>query len=114
MRRCPVVSRVLGSPVDDQTRCKHYRTPLDVVAIKFWCCQEYYPCHLCHQESADHPAAQWPVDEQASKAILCGVCTSELSVCEYLEVGSCPHCAAPFNPRCHLHADLYFVAPHEG
>jgi uncharacterized CHY-type Zn-finger protein len=102
------LQRVLGSPVDEQTRCTHYRTPLDVVAIKFRCCLEYYPCHLCHEESAGHPAVQWPVEEQDAEAVLCGVCRTELSAREYLAVHDCPRCAAPFNPGCRLHADLYF------
>lgn len=50
--------RILGSPVDEQTRCIHYRTPLDVVAIRFRCCRESYPCHLCHAESTGHPTVQ--------------------------------------------------------
>ncbi|WP_430297767.1 CHY zinc finger protein [Sinomonas sp. B1-1] len=46
--------RVFGATVDDQTRCVHYRTEVDVVAIKFACCLRYYPCHLCHAEDTDH------------------------------------------------------------
>jgi uncharacterized CHY-type Zn-finger protein len=99
---------VLGRPVDEQTRCVHYRTALDVIAIKFWCCRAYYPCHLCHEETAGHPAAQWPVEEQDAEAVLCGVCGHELSVREYLAVDGCPRCAARFNPGCALHAHLYF------
>ena len=49
--------RVLGPVVDEMTRCVHYRTEVDIVAIKFACCNEYYPCHRCHEETADHPAA---------------------------------------------------------
>ena len=106
--------RILGSPVDDHTRCTHYRTALDVIAIKFWCCQEYYPCHLCHQESADHPAQQWPVEEHDAEAILCGVCRSELSVREYMVSSACPQCEAQFNPGCRLHAHLYFEPAYSG
>ncbi|UNK47792.1 CHY zinc finger protein (plasmid) [Arthrobacter sulfonylureivorans] len=101
--------RVLGSPVDDQTRCVHYRTPLDVVAIKFRCCLQYYPCHLCHQESAGHSAVQWPADEHHITAVHCGVCNSELSIRDYLAVNGCPRCAAEFNPGCRLHSQLYFI-----
>lgn len=100
--------RVLGSLVDDQTRCVHYRTPLDVVAIRFRCCCEYYPCHLCHQEGAGHPAVQWPLEEQDAAAVLCGVCRAELAIRDYLAVTACPRCAAPFNPGCRAHARLYF------
>ena len=99
---------VLGSTVDDQTRCVHYRTPLDVVAIRFRCCREFYPCHLCHQESAGHVAGRWPAREWDARAVLCGVCGHELAIREYLDVHGCPRCAAPFNPGCRLHAHLYF------
>jgi uncharacterized CHY-type Zn-finger protein len=104
------VRRVLGRPVDDQTRCVHYRTALDVVAIRFRCCQEFYPCHLCHQESAGHAAVQWPIEEYGTAAVLCGVCKAELAINEYLAVDACPRCAAPFNPGCRSHAQLYFQA----
>lgn len=99
---------VRGPVVDDQTRCVHYRTPLDVIAIRFACCGEFYPCHLCHAEAAGHPAEQWPVAERGERAVLCGVCRATLSIAEYLAADSCPACAAPFNPGCKLHTELYF------
>ncbi|WP_239073385.1 CHY zinc finger protein [Sediminihabitans luteus] len=98
-----------GPTVDDQTRCVHYATVLDVVALRFWCCDRYFPCHLCHATSSDHEAVPWPVAERARPAVLCGVCRGELSVDEYLGCGStCPRCGAAFNPGCARHADLYF------
>jgi uncharacterized CHY-type Zn-finger protein len=100
--------RVLGPVVDDETRCIHYRTPLDVIAIRFACCREYYPCHLCHAESADHPAEQWPADAGDETAVLCGVCGHLLTIAEYLDTDGCPACAAPFNPGCRAHTHLYF------
>ena len=100
--------RVLGPVVDGETRCVHYRSPLDVIAIKFACCREFYPCHLCHAEAADHVAAQWPVDSRDELAVLCGVCGHLLAISEYLDVDSCPSCAATFNPGCKLHTELYF------
>ena len=101
---------VLGPVVDGQTRCVHYRTPLDVVAIKFACCAEFYPCHLCHAEAAGHAATQWPVDSRDESAVLCGVCGHLLTITEYLGTDSCPMCAAPFNPGGKLHTELYFQA----
>lgn len=100
--------RVLGKTVDDETRCEHYATALDVIAIRFACCDEYYPCHLCHAECADHPAEQWPRSERGREAVLCGVCSTELTIDRYLEVDGCPKCAAPFNPGCRLHSAFYF------
>ncbi|MFF2371384.1 CHY zinc finger protein [Agromyces sp. NPDC058110] len=100
--------RVLGPVVDDQTRCVHYRTELDVVAMRFFCCGEYYPCHLCHAQAAGHAASQWPLDRRDERAVLCGVCGSELTIDEYLGAADCPRCEAPFNPGCALHTHLYF------
>ncbi|MTH67012.1 hypothetical protein GJ743_01330 [Agromyces bracchium] len=100
--------RVLGAVVDDETRCVHYRTEVDIVAIRFACCGEYYPCHLCHEEAAGHPARQWPLAERDTRAILCGACGAELPIATYLEVDACPECDAAFNPRCRLHTHLYF------
>jgi uncharacterized CHY-type Zn-finger protein len=100
--------QVLGDLVDPQTRCVHYSTPLDIVAIKFKCCDAYYPCHLCHAAHAGHDVVRWPKAERGTRAILCGVCESELSIAEYLDVDRCPTCRSPFNERCRLHHDLYF------
>lgn len=100
---------MLGPVVDGQTRCVHYRTRLDVVAIRFHCCREYYPCHRCHDEASDgHPAVLWPFGDRAEHAVLCGVCGTELAIGAYLAADGCPHCSAAFNPRCKLHAGLYF------
>jgi uncharacterized CHY-type Zn-finger protein len=101
---------VHGKTVDDQTRCVHYSGPTDIIAIKFNCCRVYYPCFQCHRECADHESRQWPADEWDEKAILCGVCRSELSVRTYLGTLSCPHCSAEFNEGCRLHRHLYFQA----
>ena len=100
--------RVLGPTVDDQTRCVHYRTELDVVAIRFRCCGEFYPCHLCHEETAGHEASVWPSGEQDTHAILCGVCGETMSIRDYLDADGCSSCQAPFNPGCRLHKHLYF------
>ena len=27
---------------------------LDVIAIKFKCCNKYYPCYKCHEEHESH------------------------------------------------------------
>ena len=99
---------VLGRVVDRQTRCVHYRTELDIVAIRFACCGEYYPCHLCHSEVAGHESVQWPIDARSTRAVLCGACGTELAIAEYLEAAECPSCASRFNPGCALHAHLYF------
>lgn len=100
---------VYGAVVDAQTRCIHYCTELDVIAIEFACCRAFYPCHLCHAEHAGHPAQQWPLDQRHQEAILCGVCSTRLRIDDYLATDTCPSCTAAFNPRCALHAHLYFT-----
>jgi uncharacterized CHY-type Zn-finger protein len=105
------VPPVFGSTIDDETRCIHYGTPVDVIAISFFCCRRYYPCHLCHAEAETHAPVRWPEARWNEPAILCGVCRSELSVTDYLAVSACPSCTAEFNEGCRLHSHLYFDTP---
>ena len=100
---------VHGHTLDDNTRCVHYHSALDIIAIKFKCCGEYYPCYQCHEEKADHPAVTWNKDEYETKAILCGVCKNELTIERYMQSGNqCICCNALFNPNCSRHYHLYF------
>jgi uncharacterized CHY-type Zn-finger protein len=100
---------VLGIEVDDQARCKHYRSSRDIIAIRMKCCDEYYACKDCHEELAGHAAAVWASQEWDRKAILCGSCKAELTINEYLACGSrCPHCQSSFNPGCKNHHHFYF------
>ena len=64
------VIKVYGKLVDDETRCEHYYSPLDIIAIKFKCCDKYYPCYQCHEEIAGHPSKVWNKDEWDTKGIL--------------------------------------------
>ncbi len=101
---------VPGLEVDSQTRCAHYNSPVDVIAIKFACCDTYYPCFECHEAIADHPAKVWSEERFGELAVLCGVCGYQLTVDEYLSCDfKCPRCAAAFNPGCALHHNLYFA-----
>ncbi|MFC3881306.1 CHY zinc finger protein [Algoriphagus namhaensis] len=100
---------VFGKPVDNQTRCVHWHSELDIIAIKFKCCDKYYPCFSCHEEEADHDHKVWPKEEFDQKAILCGVCGNELGIQEYMNSNNtCPHCKSNFNPGCSKHYHLYF------
>jgi len=101
--------KVYGKLVDDETRCEHYHSPLDIIAIKFKCCGKYYPCYECHRETAGHDAQRWSKDEWNIKAILCGVCKTELTINKYMRSGNqCPTCKKTFNPNCSKHYHLYF------
>ncbi|GKV68203.1 hypothetical protein NCCP2716_07010 [Sporosarcina sp. NCCP-2716] len=100
---------VIGVQVDSETRCLHYHSEIDRIAIKFHCCDTYFPCYECHDELGCGKAEVWPHSRFAEKAVLCGACGHELSVSDYLACASaCPSCSAPFNPGCSLHADRYF------
>lgn len=101
--------KVYGVDVDAQTRCAHWHSPIDIIAIKFKCCKRFFPCYECHAEMETHQPEVWSKDEFETKAILCGVCGHQLSVSEYLACDSiCPQCASKFNPGCAKHYHLYF------
>lgn len=101
---------VHGLELDPQTRCAHWHSALDIIALKMSCCGAYYACRDCHDALADHPAEVWPLDAFDTRAVLCGACGHELTIDEYLACGSqCPRCRAGFNPGCHKHRHLYFA-----
>ncbi|SGZ55526.1 CIC11C00000005841 [Sungouiella intermedia] len=104
------MTTVLGPTVDSKTRCVHYHLELDIIAIKFKCCNNFYPCYKCHQESATHTIETWPKRslDDGEKVILCGECKALLDFLEYTRCGLCVQCGAAFNPKCSLHYDLYF------
>lgn len=100
---------LIGQLVDNHTRCTHYHTKLDIIAIKFKCCKNYYPCFKCHQESTNHEPDRFDKNDNTTKAVLCGNCVNELTVTEYLNCGyTCTHCGGQFNPGCSLHYEIYF------
>jgi uncharacterized CHY-type Zn-finger protein len=100
---------VMGVGIDQQTRCAHYHSDHDIVAIKFKCCGMWFSCHLCHAELSEHPVEVWPKKQFGERAIMCGNCGHELTISEYLQCRSvCPQCEHQFNPGCASHHHLYF------
>jgi uncharacterized CHY-type Zn-finger protein len=100
---------VHGIDLDSQTRCAHYNSPLDIIAIKMKCCEVYYACKDCHEALAGHPAQVWPRLEQNEFAVQCGACGTELRIQQYLECSNqCPVCQSRFNPGCRNHYHFYF------
>lgn len=98
-----------GVEVDEQTRCHHWNDDVDVIAIKFPCCETYYPCFECHEKLTDHEARRWPQERFEESAVLCGVCRTALSIESYLGCGdTCPSCGTAFNPGCRDHHHRYF------
>lgn len=103
------MTKVYGRIIDDQTRCAHWSGPTDVIAIRFKCCDRYYPCFDCHAEAETHTPIRWPREEFTRPGVLCGVCRTELTIAGYLASDfTCPECGAAFNPGCALHYELYF------
>jgi uncharacterized CHY-type Zn-finger protein len=107
----PVVRpEVRGIDLDPQTRCAHYKTARDIIAIKMKCCGVYYACKDCHEAMAGHAIEIWPRSEWNELAALCGACGHEMSIAEYMESGyTCPACGAAFNPGCRNHYHFYFA-----
>jgi len=99
---------VRGVDIGAETRCAHYASERDVVALRFGCCEMYYPCFECHDAVANHEAEPWPAERSDEPAALCGGCGTELTPAAYMAVDGCPDCDAPFNPGCADHYHLYF------
>ncbi|UWF76631.1 MULTISPECIES: CHY zinc finger protein [Microbacterium] len=99
---------VRGREVDPQTRCAHYRAAHDVVAIRFACCGDWYPCLHCHAEAARHPLLPWTQADAGVEAALCGVCGERMRIAAYRAAAACPACGTAFNPGCVRHHPLYF------
>jgi uncharacterized CHY-type Zn-finger protein/predicted N-acetyltransferase YhbS len=100
---------VLGVDLDPETRCAHWHSPPDIVAIRMRCCGDWYACKDCHDAIADHPIRVWPRGAWDQPAVMCGACGGTMSVSAYLACGDCcPACGARFNPGCRLHRHFYF------
>jgi uncharacterized CHY-type Zn-finger protein len=100
---------VRGVGLDGETRCAHWRSSLDIVAIKMKCCGIYYACKDCHDALAGHAIQTWPRAKWDLLAVMCGACGGEMSVRDYLECkNACPSCGAGFNPGCREHYRFYF------
>ncbi|MCS7299097.1 MAG: CHY zinc finger protein [Spirochaetia bacterium] len=100
---------VFGVGLGSYSRCYHYNSERDIVAIKFKCCGKYYACYKCHNELEDHKIIPWDESEFSTKAVLCGICGFEMSIYEYLKSRSkCPSCSSDFNQNCKKHYSIYF------
>ncbi|QZA87667.1 hypothetical protein K0C01_07575 [Salinarchaeum sp. IM2453] len=99
-----------GIRMDEQTRCEHYNSEVDIVSIRFPCCDTFYPCYKCHRSLTDHKAEQWECSEFDTEAIYCGNCGSVFTITEYINGGTqCPKCHSEFNAECEHHYERYFV-----
>ena len=97
-----------GIDVGPATRCAHYHGDRDRIALRFACCDVFYPCYKCHAASAEHPPERWAPDQLDTPAVLCGACGAVLPFRQYLAADhECPTCGAAFNPNCARHHDRY-------
>jgi uncharacterized CHY-type Zn-finger protein len=105
-------TEVHGIDVTPRTGCAHYHGELDIIAIRFKCCDRFFACWHCHDALAGHPPLRWQPQDLDQPAILCGACGCRLTIRQYLGCDSlCPSCGESFNPRCRLHHPLYFELP---
>ena len=110
----PDVPKVHGLDLDPETRCLHWHSPLDIIAIRMACCGLYYACKDCHQALAGHELKPWPRSEWHTPAILCGHCKTELTIEAYMASNNrCPNCHSAFNPGCRNHYHYYFATESE-
>ncbi|MGT2636451.1 CHY zinc finger protein [Streptococcus ratti] len=99
---------IYGDLTDNETRCTDYHGPTDIVALKCFACQKYYPCFKCHNRHEQHLFAPYPQYLKKDKAVFCGACQKELTIEDYKGQPACPCCGHPFNPNCSRHYDYYF------
>lgn len=100
------VMEIRGINIDEHGRCLHYRSARDIVTNRCVTCRQYWACHACHSELADHPFGRMPLDDP--EAVLCGACGHTMDCPTYSRATACPSCRRPFNPGCAAHAPLYF------
>ncbi len=101
--------KIFGINIDPHTRCLHYHSDKDIIAIRMKCCNKFYACSYCHNELEQHKITPWDKEEFDKKAILCGNCGYFLTIAEYFSCRFiCPHCESQFNPNCQKHFNIYF------
>ena len=95
-----MTKKINGLLVDNESRCQHYHSPLDIVALKCYDCQKYYACYQCHDHIEDHRFRAYPCHIRQDKVVICGVCLHEMTIENYQKSISCSHCHSRFNPAC--------------
>ncbi|MBO0422426.1 hypothetical protein BCR22_07645 [Enterococcus plantarum] len=101
--------KIFGATIDNEGRCLHYHSPVDIVGNKCYFCKKYYACFHCHDEQEDHLFLAWPISKQPNeKVVVCGVCQTEMTASEYKKQTECFHCGHLFNRNCLDHRQIYF------
>ncbi|WP_086329548.1 CHY zinc finger protein [Candidatus Enterococcus mansonii] len=100
--------KIVGSMVDNEGRCIHYDSQVDVVANKCSFCKKYYACFRCHDEHENHSFLSWPISKNPDeKIVVCGSCHYEMTYSEY-STNRCLNCGHLFNKNCSIHQRIYF------
>lgn len=102
--------KVQGLDVDAKSRCSHWHSELDIVALRMPGDDTFYPCYACFEAIHKHTAPRWSRESfDQEEAILCGNCATTLSIRKYLDSeNTCPNCQHAFNPGCAKHYQHYF------
>jgi len=99
------MEKIFGKLIDNQGRCEHYGSPLDIIANRCGECGKLYACYKCHDELENHSFCA--VDETEENTVMCGVCGKFYSYADYKKLCSCESCKSSFNPKCSLHSSIY-------
>ena len=99
------MSEIFGITLDEFGRCQHWHQSFDVIANMCQQCQRYFACALCHDTLMTHTFQPMYMSQIS---VMCGACRLEMTGTAYIACVRCPACRHEFNPRCHLHHDIYF------
>ncbi|WP_438835700.1 CHY zinc finger protein [Streptococcus pluranimalium] len=58
-----------GIVIDDNSRCQHYHSSQNIVALKYADCHSYYACYKCHGAMESHSFKATSADEV--KPVIC-------------------------------------------
>ncbi|MDW3648542.1 MAG: CHY zinc finger protein [Bacteroidia bacterium] len=102
--------RVQGLELDSQSRCVHWNSELDIVALRMPEDEAFYACYECYEAIHHTLPPRWKKEDfEEAKSILCGQCGTVMSVRTYLDSKNhCPSCKSSFNPGCAKHYHFYF------
>src|SRR5699024_7970441 len=99
---------LIGKLMDIETRCKSYVSVKDFMEIKFYRCNTFYTFFTGDREQVNHALGNCPKEKFNTKAILCGVCRTEMTIETYMNHNACPECGSVYNENCQLHYPIYF------
>ena len=86
--------------MDFLNRCEHCTSHLNLLALCYRCCGQYYACVRCHDVLAGHEIVIRDKADYETQAVLYGVCRAEFGLEDDLAGDDrCPSCKTQFNPE---------------